>query len=84
MQFFLKAPQARTVAVVGTFNQWDIRSPKYILAKDSQGSWSTSIRLKPGRYEYRFFVDGNWVDDPRATKTAQNKFGTKNAILEVK
>ena len=84
VQLFLKDPQARAVAVTGTFNHWDIRSPKYLLAKDSQGCWRVSLSLKPGQYEYRFFVDGHWADDPQAAKTVQNKFGTMNAVLEVK
>ena len=84
VQFQLHAPQAHAVSVLGTFNQWDSRSAKFALAKDSQGYWKGSFQLRPGRYEYRFFVDGCWVDDPNATKTAQNKFGTKNAVLEVR
>ncbi|PIQ91052.1 MAG: glycoside hydrolase, partial [Candidatus Omnitrophica bacterium CG11_big_fil_rev_8_21_14_0_20_41_12] len=46
--------------------------------------WKGSIRLRPGRYQYRFFVDGKWVDDPNAKQIVQNEFGTKNTLLEVK
>jgi hypothetical protein len=54
------------------------------MTKDSLGVWKGSISLKPGKHEYRFFMEGQWIDDPRAKKTAANKFGSRNAVLEVK
>ena len=46
--------------------------------------WQGSVRLKSGIYEYRFFVNNKWADDPSAKKTIGNAFGTKNAVLEIK
>ncbi len=80
--FVLRAPQARQVSVAGTFNNWNTNSSK--LTKDFRGNWTGSVRLQPGRYEYRFFVDGNWADDPKARTTTPNQFGSQNAILEIK
>ena len=82
VEFKLFAPQAGSVSVAGTFNQWNTNTFK--LAKGYEGTWNGSIRLRPGRYQYRFFVDGKWVDDPNAKQTIQNEFGTKNTLLEVK
>ncbi|MDA1278233.1 MAG: hypothetical protein O2960_29915 [Verrucomicrobia bacterium] len=33
--------------------------------------------------EYRFVVDGEWVDDPVATELTPNSHGTMNAVLVV-
>jgi 1,4-alpha-glucan branching enzyme len=82
VEFQLSAPQAKSVNVCGTFNGW--RTNAGCLTKDYRGIWKGSIQLKPGRYEYRFFVDGQWTDEPRAGKTVTNQFGSKNAVLEVK
>jgi 1,4-alpha-glucan branching enzyme len=82
VEFSLFAPQAKSVSVAGTFNRWN--PVAFSLKKDLQGNWKGSIPLKPGRYQYRFFVDGKWADDPKAKQTAPNEFGTKNAIVEVK
>jgi len=78
----LSAPQAKSVNVCGTFNGWRTNAGR--MTKDFRGTWKGSMQLKPGKYEYRFFVDGQWVDDPRAKKTVANQFGSKNAVLEVK
>src|SRR6516162_3778224 len=54
VEFRLSMPQARTVCVVGTFNNWDTkRTP---MQKDATG-WKASVPLAPGRYEYRFVAD---------------------------
>lgn len=82
VDFRLAAPQAKAVNVCGTFNQWRTNADR--LTKDAMGTWKGTIQLKPGKYEYRFFVDGQWNDDPGAGKTVANKFGSKNAVLEVK
>jgi len=82
VEFRLSAPHAKSVNVCGTFNEWRTNSGR--MTKDYLGVWKGSIPLKPGKYEYRFFVDGQWTDDPRAKHTVANKFGSRNAVLEVK
>jgi 1,4-alpha-glucan branching enzyme len=73
-------PQARTVCVVGTFNNWDTkRTP---MQKDGPG-WKASIPLAPGRYEYRFVADGQWLSDPNAKESVGNDFGSTNSVLVV-
>ncbi|MCX7926748.1 MAG: glycogen-binding domain-containing protein [Candidatus Omnitrophica bacterium] len=79
--FRLFAPQAKKVAVAGSFNNWDVA--KLIAKKDTKGNWSVKASLKPGRYEYKFFVDGCWLNDPNAP-TVANAFGTQNSVIEVK
>jgi 1,4-alpha-glucan branching enzyme len=80
VEFRLSMPQARTVCVVGTFNNWDIkRTP---MQKEGAG-WKATIPLAPGRYEYRFVADGQWLSDPNARESVGNDFGSTNSVLVV-
>lgn len=81
-EFKIYAPQAKRVGVAGSFNNWDTKSVK--AKKDSKGNWSVKVELKPGRYEYKFFVDGSWLNDPNCANRATNAFGTENSVIEVK
>lgn len=49
----------------------------------SGGVWSKHLELKPGVYEYRFVVDGTWVDDPSALQHIANPFGGNNSVLRI-
>lgn len=81
VSFEFYAPLAQSVSIAGTFNQWN--SSKNPLKKTNDGKWQGSVQLKPGRYEYRFFVDGHWENDQRPVKCVPNTFGTWNCILEI-
>ena len=48
----------------------------------SPGKWVKQLSLTPGRYEYRFVVDGDWVSDPNAEQTP-NPHGGCNSVLIV-
>jgi len=82
VEFKLYAPKAKRVSLAGTFNSWDTR--KLGAKSDSKGNWLVKMNLKPGRHEYKFFVDGSWVNDPRCTSCVSNAFGTQNCVMEVK
>jgi 1,4-alpha-glucan branching enzyme len=75
-------PEAREVFVVGTFNGWQSHTTPMV--KTGGDKWSTELRLEPGRYEYRFIVDGQWQDDPMAARFVANSFGGLNCVVEVK
>jgi 1,4-alpha-glucan branching enzyme len=74
-------PQASEVCIAGSFNDWHPNATPMI----SRGGdkWAKELALPPGRYEYRFVVDGQWVDDPAAKETVSNPFGGLNAVLTV-
>jgi len=81
-EFSLPAPQAQTVSIAGDFNQWNPSS--HLLKMDDEGIWRISLALNPGRYEYRFFVDGEWQDDPNSSSFVENPFGTSNSLKIIK
>jgi 1,4-alpha-glucan branching enzyme len=80
VEFRLNMPQAKTVAVVGTFNNWD--TGKTPMQKDG-ANWKANVPLAPGRYEYRFVADGQWLSDPTAKESVGNDFGSTNSVLVV-
>jgi 1,4-alpha-glucan branching enzyme len=82
VDFMLSAPEAKTVVLAGDFNDWDTHS--HPLKKDSKKKWKISLDLKPGKYEYRFLVDGVWQNDPKCTTSTPNSFGSKNSVLTLK
>jgi len=79
--FTLEALQAKRVCIAGDFNGWDTQS--HPLAKTSSGAWQIRMPLPPGRYEYQFYVDGYWHNDPHSTRRVRNLFGTENDVIEV-
>ena len=81
IEFKFFAPQAQNVTVSGTFNDWRENSMR--LKKSKDGHWKGQFKLSPGRYEYRFVVDGRWENDP-AAPCVPNAFGSANCILEVR
>lgn len=74
-------PNARSVAVVGSFNDWD--ATRDVLTRTSDSVWSATIKLPPGRYEYQLVVDGKWIADPNAQRSADSDFGGANSVLNV-
>lgn len=81
VQFEYPSPEAREVYLAGDFNQWDTRANK--MKKDKSGIWKATLSLKPGRYEYRFFADGNWENAPVCSGCVPNEFGTLNCVKVV-
>lgn len=77
-QFAFPAPTARRVALVGDFNKWDTKAGS--MHKGPDGVWHLGVALNPGRYEYRFFVDEIWCNDPAAQDKVANSMGTENCV----
>jgi 1,4-alpha-glucan branching enzyme len=76
-------PGARSVQVAGDFNQWNPALTPLVEA--SNGAWTVTISLEPGRYEYMFLVDGReWIADPSALEHNDDGFGSRNAVLDVR
>ena len=79
--FVLEAPDARSVYVTGSFNDWSL--DENCRMQNNNGRWTTSIPLKPGTYKYQFIVDGSWQEDPKSSKKERNSFGAVNSLIEI-
>ena len=82
VEFILERPGARSVSLAGSFNNWDPTENQ--MSRDLEDVWKARIFLQPGRYEYRFVVDGQWLSDPNAAEIVNNQFGTTNSVLIVR
>jgi 1,4-alpha-glucan branching enzyme len=81
VEFSLYAPDARKASVAGQFNDWDTKATPMKKSKD--GTWKIRMKLPPGRCEYKYFVDGAWMQDIPDAVTTPNPFGTKNCVIDV-
>jgi hypothetical protein len=80
--FTLKGyPDARVVALAGTFNNWN--QSQLLFAREGD-KWVCRIDLTPGKYTYKFVVDGNWILDPANHQTEDDERGFTNSLLVVK
>jgi hypothetical protein len=75
----LSRPGAQSVAVAGSFNSWQPEQAN----STGNGAWIKELTIGPGRYEYMFVVDGQWLADPNAREFTPNPFGGQNSVLVV-
>jgi len=80
-RFHLDAPDAQSVYVTGSFNNWSL--DESCRMKPQDGQWFAELTLSPGRHRYRFIVDGKWQEDPINPLREQNPFGDLDSIVEV-
>ena len=79
----LNMPEAQSVSVVGTFNDWHEKGYE-MRRNSSKSAWTLVLQLPAGRYEYAFVLDGQrLIPDPQAEFFADDGFGNQNAILIV-
>jgi hypothetical protein len=80
----LEAPEARKVAVVGDWNEWD-PGAHVMTDEDGDGVWEVKIEVRRDReYEYQFLINGEkWVPDPNAALQVSDGFGGRNSVLDI-
>ncbi|RKY37430.1 MAG: hypothetical protein DRP78_01145 [Candidatus Omnitrophota bacterium] len=77
------APKANSVEISGDFNNWTV-SNQHSLQLTETGFWQKRVHLSPGRYKYKFIVDGTWVSDPGNPCTELDEKGIINSLIAVK
>ncbi len=77
--FTLNAPEAHQVQLAGDFNSW---IPDGYDMQFSNGIWQKMLELAPGRYRYRYVVDGHWQPDPLNNCVEPSPFGDNDSVLE--
>ncbi|MBP7829105.1 MAG: ankyrin repeat domain-containing protein [Kiritimatiellae bacterium] len=79
--FDYDAPIARTVSVVGTFNEWR-ENVTPMKRREDDGWWYAEVDLFPGRYFYKIYADGGWFTDLKALEhEADPHRNVDNSIL---
>jgi len=82
VEFLYHAAPGQTVAVAGSFNDWD---PEALPMKYSAGlgAYTADIILERGDYEYKFVINGDWFIDEENPAFIANDFGTLNSVVAV-
>lgn len=73
-----RVPDARSVALVGSFNRWDTSVHRLALRPD--GWWTISLTLSPGEYRYLFIVDGVPWNDPEDDGRVPSEWGRELSV----
>ena len=74
-------PNARIVAVAGSFNEWN---QSQVLCGKEADEWVCRLDLKPGKDTYKFIIDGDWMLDPANPDSEDDDRGHTNSVLIVK
>lgn len=81
--FSVPAKEAKQVAVVGNFNDWN--TDAMALKKLKNGTFKGTVDLeKDNSYEFRYVVDGQYINDEQADAYAWNAYANaENGILNL-
>lgn len=82
VRFVIHVQGAREVAVAGDFNGWDPAAAP-LQALTEPDVFAITLPLTTGEtYNYKFLVDGKWIEDPTA-EARPDGFGARNSILRL-
>lgn len=87
----LEDEEVISVSLRGSFNSWG----EWPMEKQPDGTWSITVDLEPGEYQYKFYINGKWPQDmsttraggpidPNAIGYVNDGFGGQNAICRIK
>jgi chromosome partitioning protein len=77
---------AHDVRIAGDFNGWvpDKGVRTRMKADGEARVWTKILALPPGRYQYRYVVDGEWREDPENPNAVPGPAGVRNSVLVVR
>ena len=77
---------AHDVRIAGDFNGWvpDKGVRTRMQADGEARVWTKILALPPGRYQYRYVVDGEWREDPENPNAVPGPAGVRNSVLVVR
>ena len=81
LNFICNAPQAKSVSLVGDFNQWNPAAHPMKQMPDQ--AWMITMELKHGHHRYAFMVDGQLTLDPQAQGITRNNKGERVSLVPV-
>jgi 1,4-alpha-glucan branching enzyme len=81
--FSVEAKEATSASVVGDFNNWDSKEGE--LSKLKNGTFKSVFELpKDASYEFKYVIDGDFVNEPEADSFKWNEFaGSENGVINV-
>lgn len=79
VEFRFFRPDAHQVRIAGDFSDWE---PKWSMGSSSDGWWLLQVLIPPGKYRFRYEIDGRWFTDFAANGLEPSPYGL-NSILVV-
>jgi hypothetical protein len=77
--FYLRSnTNAKKVILSGSFNNWD---PDALVMSRTDSGWIAQVKLGPGKYWYKFVVDGNWITDSDNRLNENDGLGNMNSVF---
>jgi hypothetical protein len=75
------APKARTVTIVGDFNNWNRDATP--LKKLGNGDFAVTVELDAGKeYRFRYLIDGHrWENDWHADRYVKSPYGSEDSVV---
>jgi 1,4-alpha-glucan branching enzyme len=84
VRFVLVRPNARSVALAGTFNEWSTTVTP-LSRQGTRGVWTVVVPLPPGEHVFMFVIDGSqWITPPLADDYVDDGFGAQNGVVIVR
>ncbi|MCK9412351.1 MAG: glycogen-binding domain-containing protein [Prolixibacteraceae bacterium] len=69
---------AKNVYISGSFNGWSTTQNPM---KQVDTGWTVDLDLKPGKYTYKFIIDGTWISDPYNKLREDDGAGGYNSVV---
>jgi 1,4-alpha-glucan branching enzyme len=84
VRFAVRRPEAWSVALAGSFNQWSTSSHP-LTQTSARGLWTIVVALPPGEHTFMYLVNGTeWVTPPLAEDYVDDGFGARNGVVVVR
>ena len=77
--FFLRNNKnAGKVILAGSFNNWE---PDALAMTKTDSGWIATVKLGPGKYWYKFIIDGRWTTDTDNRVSENDGLGNVNSVF---
>jgi Glycogen recognition site of AMP-activated protein kinase len=78
VRFFLRNHlNARKAVLAGSFNNFN---PDALQMKRTDSGWIATVKMSPGKYLYKFVIDGNWTIDSDNRTNENDGRGNTNSV----
>jgi len=80
---FSPKKEYNSITLFGNFNQWN-RQNLPMTDEDGDGTYEITLPFEAGKYEYKFFADGEEFLDPLNPAKIPNGIGGENSVFTIK
>ncbi len=53
------------------------------MQRQSRGDWLVDLPLKPGKYQYKFVINGEWFQDSSNPESVPDGWGGNNSVIKI-